>query len=108
MKRRTLLAFLVLLIGAFAFAAVGCGGDDDDDGGEAAQTDGGEDGGPDLAPVEELPSSACTAIEFEGDGDPDVLIASDLPLQGSSRTQTLQMVGAIRAGRVDVLRSHGS
>jgi branched-chain amino acid transport system substrate-binding protein len=94
-KRRTLLAFLVLLIGAFAFAAVGCGGDDDD-GGEAAQTDGGEDGGPDLAPVEELPSSACTAIEFEGEGDPDVLIASDLPLQGSSRTQTLQMVGAIR------------
>jgi branched-chain amino acid transport system substrate-binding protein len=94
-KRRTLLAFLVLLIGAFAFAAVGCGGDDDD-GGEAAQTDGGEDGGPDLAPVEELPSSACTAIEYEGEGDPDVLIASDLPLQGSSRTQTLQMVGAIR------------
>ena len=96
MKRRTLLAFLVLLIGVFAFAAVGCGGDDDD-GGEAAQTgeDGG-DGGPDLAPVEELPSSACTAIEYEGEGDPQVLIASDLPLQGSSRTQTLQMVGAIR------------
>jgi branched-chain amino acid transport system substrate-binding protein len=97
-KRRTLLAFLVLLIGAFAFAAAGCGGDDDDDGGGAAQTgaDGGEDGGADLPDVEELPSSACTAIEFEGEGDPDVLIASDLPLQGSSRTQTLQMVGAIR------------
>jgi branched-chain amino acid transport system substrate-binding protein len=97
-KRRTLLAFLVLLIGAFAFAAVGCGGDDDDDTATPGQTgeEGGDDGGPDLAPVEELPSAACTAIEFEGDGDPDVLIASDLPLQGSSRTQTLQMVGAIR------------
>jgi branched-chain amino acid transport system substrate-binding protein len=94
-KRRTLLAFLVLLIGAFAFAAVGCGGDDEGDGG-AAQTGDGGDGGPDLAAVEELPSSSCTAIEYEGEGDPDVLIASDLPLQGSSRTQTLQMVGAIR------------
>ena len=97
MKRRTLLAFLVLLIGAFAFAAVGCGGDDDDDGG-VAQTgeDGGDGDGPDLPPVEALPSASCTDIEFEGEGEPDVLIASDLPLQGSSRTQTLQMVGAIR------------
>ena len=43
-----------------------------------------------------LPSASCTDIEFEGEGEPDVLIASDLPLQGSSRTQTLQMVGAIR------------
>ena len=98
MKRRTLLAFLVLLIGAFAFAAVGCGGDDDDDTATPGQTgeDGDDGGGPDLPPVEELPSSSCTAIEFEGEGDPDVLLASDLPLQGSSRTQTLQMVGAIR------------
>ena len=31
MKRRTILALLVLLIGVFAFAAVGCGGDDDDE-----------------------------------------------------------------------------
>jgi branched-chain amino acid transport system substrate-binding protein len=96
-KRRTLLAFLVLLIGAFAFAAAGCGGDDDDGeaGGDTGQVEDGGDG-PDLAPVEELPSSSCTAIEYEGEGDPQVLIASDLPLQGSSRTQTLQMVGAIR------------
>ena len=95
MKRRTLLAFLVLLIGAFAFAAVGCGGDDDD--GDVAGTEATEDGEDlGLAPVEELPSASCTAIEYEGEGDPDILIASDLPLQGSSRTQTLQMVGAIR------------
>ena len=95
MKRRTLLAFLVLLIGAFAFAAVGCGGGDDD--GDVAGTEATEDGEDlGLAPVEELPSASCTAIEYEGEGDPDILIASDLPLQGSSRTQTLQMVGAIR------------
>jgi branched-chain amino acid transport system substrate-binding protein len=102
-KRRTILALLVLLIGAFAFAAVGCGGDDDDGaaGDTGAATDGGE--APDLPEVTALPSASCTDIEFEGEGDPDVLIASDLPLQGSSRTQTLQIVGAIK----QVLTSHG-
>jgi branched-chain amino acid transport system substrate-binding protein len=96
-KRRTILALLVLLIGAFAFAAAGCGGDDDDDaagGDTGAATDGGE--APDLPDVTALPSASCTDIEYEGEGEPDVLIASDLPLQGSSRTQTLQMVGAIK------------
>ncbi len=101
MKRRTILGLLVLLIGAFAFAAVGCGGDDDDGGGEAAPADtsgGGEDQmeAPDLPPVSALPSASCTDIEYEGEGEPQVLIASDLPLQGSSRTQTLQMVAAIK------------
>jgi branched-chain amino acid transport system substrate-binding protein len=97
-KRRTILALLVLLIGVFAFAAVGCGGDDDDDDGAPAATDGGDDGeaAPDLPPVTALPSASCTDIEYEGDGEPQVLIASDLPLQGSSRTQTLQMTAAIR------------
>ena len=94
MKRRTILALLVLLIGVFAFAAAGCGGDDDDDAGADTSAEG--DGGPDLAPVTELPSASCSAIEFEGEGEPDVLIASDLPLQGSSRTQTLQITAAIR------------
>jgi branched-chain amino acid transport system substrate-binding protein len=95
-RRRTILALLVLLVGAFAFAAVGCGGDDDDD--AAADTGAATDGGgaPDLPEVTALPSASCTDIEFEGEGEPDVLIASDLPLQGSSRTQTLQIVGAIK------------
>ena len=48
------------------------------------------------AGVEALPSSSCTAVEYKGDGDPDVLLASDFPLQGSSRTQTIQIVEAIR------------
>ena len=43
-----------------------------------------------------MPSASCTDIEFEGEGAPELLIASDLPLQGSSRTQTLQMTAAIR------------
>src|SRR6187402_2900637 len=67
-----------LVVVTFAFVAAGCGG-------------GGGGGAP-----EALPSSSCTAIEYKGDGDPDYIIASDLPLQGSSRTQTEQMVAAIR------------
>jgi branched-chain amino acid transport system substrate-binding protein len=78
---------MAVLIGALALVAAGCGGDDDDEGG------GGAEGG---GNVEALPASSCTGIEFKGDGDPDVLIVSDLPLQGSSRTQTVQMVKAIR------------
>ena len=67
------------LVAVFAFAAAGCGG-------------GGSGGG---AP-EALPSSSCTAIEYKGDGNPDYIVASDFPLQGSSRTQTEQIVAAIR------------
>ena len=67
------------LVAALALVASGCGSDDG--GGEAPEA---------------LPSSSCTAIEYEGDGDPDYIVASDFPLQGSSRTQTEQIVEAIR------------
>ena len=101
MKRRTILALLVLLVGAFAFAAVGCGGDDDDTDTEGApgETTGGDTGGEpvEFAPITPLPSSSCTDVEYEGDGEPQVLIATDLPLQGSSRTQTLQIDGGDQA-----------
>ena len=43
-----------------------------------------------------LPASACSDIYYEGDGSPQYLIASDLPLQGSGRTQTVQMTEAIQ------------
>ena len=48
------------------------------------------------ARITALPSSSCTGIEYKGEGDPDYLLVSDFPLQGSSRTQTIQIVGAIR------------
>ena len=67
-----------LLVVALALVAAGCGGDS---GGGAPEA---------------LPSSSCTGIEYEGDGDPDYILASDFPLQGSSRTQTEQIVAAIR------------
>jgi branched-chain amino acid transport system substrate-binding protein len=86
------LALLALVVGVLALTAAGCGGDGDSDttAGPGA-TDGGEPSN-----VEELPSSMCTGLEYEGEGEPDVIVASDLPLQGSSRTQTIQMTEAIR------------
>ena len=84
MKKRGLLALFALLVASLALIAAGCGGDDEE----------GEGGGG--GSIEALPSSSCTGIEYKGEGDADFLIASDFPLQGSSRTQTIQIVGAIR------------
>jgi branched-chain amino acid transport system substrate-binding protein len=66
-NRRTLLAVLLALIGAFALLAAGCGGGDE----EGADTGGG--------------AEAKT-----------VKIVSDLPLQGSSAAQTEQMNNAVK------------
>ena len=96
-KKRGLWGLLALLVAALALAAAGCGGDDDEgSGGDGATTEASGGGGGDGGAIEALPSSSCTAIEYEGEGDPDVLVASDFPLQGSSRTQTIQIVEAIR------------
>jgi branched-chain amino acid transport system substrate-binding protein len=76
--KKTSLFLVGLLIALVALVAAGCGGSD---GGSAPEA---------------LPSSSCTAIEYEGDGNPDYLLVSDLPLQGASRTQTLQINDAIR------------
>jgi branched-chain amino acid transport system substrate-binding protein len=44
-----------------------------------------------------LPASRCSPVEFQGNGRPEYLIASDLPLQGQSGfAETLQMNDAIR------------
>jgi branched-chain amino acid transport system substrate-binding protein len=94
LKKRGFFALMAMLIAALALVAAGCGGDDDDDDGAGAvaeetteETGGG---------VEALPSSSCTGVEFEGEGEPDVLITTDVPLQGSSRAQSLQIVKATR------------
>jgi branched-chain amino acid transport system substrate-binding protein len=47
-----------------------------------------------------LPASSCSAIQ---NGSGQYLIASDLPLQGSGRTQTIQMTKAIAY----ILKQHG-
>jgi branched-chain amino acid transport system substrate-binding protein len=76
-KRRTLLSVLVVLIGAFALLAAGCGGDDTAGGTGGATTGGG--------------GEAKT-----------VKIVSDLPLQGSSAAQTEQMNNAIKLYLEDI------
>ena len=78
MKRYGLLSLLALVFGALALVAAGCGG-----GGSKSGSSGGN--------VTALPASSCSAMQYKGEGDPDYLVASDLPLQGGSREQTTQM-----------------
>ena len=80
MRKTGLFVVLAGVIGVLAFAAAGCGGDDDGGGGGGATA---------------LPSASCGPIRYEGDGEPDLLIASDLPLQGSNRSLTTEMADAI-------------
>ena len=41
--------------------------------------------------VTPLPSSSCGPVVYKGSGSPDFIIASDLPLQGAIRHQTVQV-----------------
>jgi branched-chain amino acid transport system substrate-binding protein len=77
-RRRASFGLLAPAVAVLALVAAGCGGDD---------------GG---AEVTALPSASCSSIFYEGDGEPDALIASDLPLQGAGRAQTVQMTDAIK------------
>ena len=45
--------------------------------------------------VTPLPSSSCGPVVYKGSGKPDFIIASDLPLQGAIRHQTVQISRAI-------------
>jgi branched-chain amino acid transport system substrate-binding protein len=81
-NRKFSLAALIAITAALALLAAGCGG------GGGGSSSGGN--------VSALPSSSCSDIYYEGSGKPDYLIASDLPLQGSGRTQTVQMTEAIK------------
>jgi branched-chain amino acid transport system substrate-binding protein len=81
---------LVALSAALSVAAAGCGGSDEESSGT---TTGAAAGG---GNVTALPASSCSSIYYEGDGDPDFIVASDLPLQGAGRAQTTQMVEAIK------------
>jgi branched-chain amino acid transport system substrate-binding protein len=76
--KKRYLGLLALLLAVLGVAAAGCGGDD---GGGGAAT--------------ALPSASCGPIRYEGDGDPDYLIASDFPLQGANRALTTEMADAV-------------
>ncbi len=88
MKKRATIGVLLAAVGALALIAAGCGGGSK----KSSSGTGGGGGGS----VKALPASSCGPLEYKGSGSPDNLIATDLPMQGGSRTQTLQMVGAVR------------
>jgi branched-chain amino acid transport system substrate-binding protein len=85
-KKRIWLGALLAAVGVLALVAAGCGGSKK----SSSSTGGGGGGG-----VTALPASSCNAMQYKGSGKPDYLIASDLPLIGGSRTQTVQMNQAI-------------
>ena len=81
MRKRGTILLLGLAAGALlAFVAAGCGGGGGGGGGEEATA---------------LPSASCGPIRYGGDGKPDFLIASDLPLQGANRSLTTEMADAV-------------
>jgi branched-chain amino acid transport system substrate-binding protein len=86
-RKRVSIGLLLAAVGALALIAAGCGGGGDDKSGGGG---GGNGGG-----VTALPASSCGPVQYKGEGDADYLIASDLPKQGGSRTQTVQMAKAI-------------
>lgn len=88
MSKRLSIAVLAGLIGALALVAAGCGGGSKKGGGGTTTT---STGG-----ATALPASSCGPIYYEGSGTPQYIVASDLPLQGSGRTQTIQMTDAIK------------
>jgi branched-chain amino acid transport system substrate-binding protein len=75
--KRLSVAFLVAVTGTLVLATVGSGRTSS----KQAQP---------------LPASSCSPIVYKGSGSPKYLIASDLPLQGSGRTQTIEMTKAIQ------------
>jgi branched-chain amino acid transport system substrate-binding protein len=87
-RKRVSIGVLLAAVGALALVAAGCGGSNKSSSGS---TSGGGGGGN----VTALPASSCGPIQYKGSGDAKYLIASDLPKQGGSRTQTVQMAKAI-------------
>ena len=93
MRERPFLGLLIAAVAVLALVATGCGSKKSSSGN--TNTGGGGGG------VTALPASSCQSI-YQGSSKPDYIIASDLPLQGSSRTQTIEMTKAIKF----VLKQH--
>ena len=88
MRRGIILGGVVLTL-VFALMASACGSKKS----SSSSTSGGGGGGGNATA---LPASSCGPLYYQGSGKPDFIIPSDLPLQGSGRTQTIQMTDAIK------------
>ena len=88
--RRGIIVGVIVGSAVLALVAAGCGGSSK----SSSSTEGGGGGGGGNATS--LPASSCQGLYFEGSGKPDYIVPSDLPLQGSGRTQTIEMTNAIR------------
>ena len=93
MRKRPFLGLLIAAVAVLALIATGCGSKKSSSGTTSTSSSGGG--------VTALPASSCQTI-YQGSAKPDFIIASDLPLQGSSRTQTIEMTKAIKF----VLKQH--
>lgn len=83
MKRGRWTILAVAALAALGAVLAGCGSD----------SNSGSDSG---STATALPASSCpTPIVYEGEGQPNYLVVSDLPLQGASGVQTVQMGKAI-------------
>jgi len=76
---------------ALSLVAAGCGGSNSSSSGGGSSSGSSSSGS-----VQALPASSCSDVYYQGSGSPNYVIASDLPLQGSGRTQTIQMTEAIK------------
>jgi branched-chain amino acid transport system substrate-binding protein len=74
--KRLLAALLIAAAGTLVLATVGSGGTS-------------------KKQATPLPASSCSPLVYKGSGSPQFIVASDLPLQGSGRTQTIEMTKAI-------------
>jgi len=88
-RKRPFLGLLLVAVAALALIASGCGSKKSSSSSNNNTSGGG-------GSVTALPASSCQGIYYQGSGKPDFIIASDLPLQGSSRTQTIEMTKAIK------------
>ncbi len=95
MSKRVLVGLFVV-VGALALVASGCGSKKKTTT-TVATTAPSTSTTASSAKATPLPTASCSPIYYKGPaGGPNFIIASDLPLQGSSRTQTEEMVKAIQ------------
>jgi len=87
--RRGIIVGGIVAIAVLALIAAGCGGSSSKSGSSTGSSGGGGN-------ASTLPASSCQGLYYEGPGKPDYIVPSDLPLQGSGRTQTIEMTNAIK------------